>query len=166
MFQGVNRTWEAEVVMHPYCPSSGGTLDVQKSLLLGQSWSFGFFTEGPMVSLPRAHQATSLPEALPSSKLGHRAKCGTLCMKNSHQCSPPWLGRSFSLQSLSAFPSLQGRLAFSLQMAEASTKDRRSSQLQNASALLPCKQAYKSTWLPAVTAGRERFRKNKHKLIS
>lgn len=164
MFQGVNRTWEAEVVMRPYCPSSGGTLDVQKSLLLGQSQGLGLFTEGPMV--PQAHQATSLPEALPSSKLGHRAKCGTLCMKNSHQCSPPWLGRSFSLQSLSALPSLQGRLAFPLQMAEASTKDGRSSQLQIASALLPCKQAYKSTWLPAVTAGRERFRKNKHKLIS
>lgn len=166
MFLGVNRTWETEVVMCHYCPSSEGTLDVQKSLLLGQSQGLGLFTEGPMVSLPRAHQTTSLPEALPSSKLGHRAECGTLCMKNSHQCPLPWLVRSVSLQSLSALPSLQGRLAFSLQMAEASTKDWRSSQLQIASALLPGKQAYKSTWLPAVTAGRERFRKNKHKLIS
>ena len=37
MFLGVNRTWETEVVMSHYCPSSEGTLDVQKSLLPGQS---------------------------------------------------------------------------------------------------------------------------------
>lgn len=123
---------------------------------------FGFFTEGPWSPyLGHTKQPASLGSS--SSKLDTEPSVG-LCHEI-HISAPSLAGRSFSPKSF-CLPFSLGRLAFSLQMAEASTKDRRSSQLQNASALLTCKQAYKSTWLPAVTAGRERFRKNKHKLIS
>lgn len=141
-----------------------GKFHVQKSLLLGWSQGLGIFPDGTRASMSWAHGKAFFSEA---SMLGHGAVCGALCMKKPCQCSlPGCTNKPLTKVSLSPPSLCRGEWHFLFKWLRLQQKMGKALSSRLLQLFHPVNRLAKSTRLSAITAGRERFRKNKHKLIS